>query len=674
MDKFRSKIEQVRAAVIDIKNQREASVYDKDTLPKIPPFPTYTLTPEVSDIFKDARAVTYKELNVYNPVGGDDHDETLQQPDNSTTVDHSYIDSFKNNLIFFSLYDFPEASLGHYDVINMTAPELNLYKVVSAELGFAYENMARLGYSIATLQKIKTAVSSIGLKRVKDAITMLKNAKESDPNNRSIAFILSQILYFRVQNGSSESLPEARSEAKRSCLYSENCDEHQLRQYRYIYVLQECNHSPKKAVNLMREFYLLNPESMTEGNGIGAHEGVHLKTWILLSTLSPELFTSFEIDSLFTITSMAPGGVCFYLNVMRSTVLQRLGNDNDVSIRKLMKIEEMLYMSHENYTSIISTIEQNYDGEGNLTPASKFIWTIEQRYTSLLLKAANIPKFDEIYLYTSLDAKRCSTEAYPNRAMAAQGLANVNYWQVWSIAITSAEGKGSSRTLPVKRMALHTEVFSKFDSMLTDLEVLEKELIPQEKWDIIKKYMPNYEYEVFPHVAAGADAFKSPTNPYYLNFYRAWVKDRPKGLLPSGIIRTYAERGHFIDAEEVVAAFEGISRVIVDEVHGLKSRAKEALVLCLKDTKSDQSEKAKDLLRQSHFNDYWWLYIIVIPLAALSFYVMSSSDDSGGSMITLLVIILFAGGLGFGLYSLAKSSDVDEGDDPTKDVENDKGL
>ena len=380
--------------------------------------------------------------------------------------------------------------------------------------------------------------------------------------------------------------------------------------------------------------------------------------------------TSFEIESLEKIATTAPGGAIFYLNVMRPQLRSRFESEKDIIIQKLFKLEILLARSYANYSDIVATIQQNYDDEGNLTPNSKYLWTLEHRYTSLLLKSYKIPAFDEVYLYTSLDAKRYSTEAYPNRAMAAMGLANVNYWQVWSIVITGVEGKGSSRTLPVKRMAAHTEIFCIFDKMLEALVEVEKEIIPDEKWKIIKKYMPKYEYNIFIHVAAGPDAFKVPSNPYYLNFYRAWVKVQPSESLPSEILKAYAEKGNFIDAEEVVAAFEGALRVMTDDVHGLKSRAKDALKACLGDKKNVASSKAKDLMREGHFNDYWWLYVIVLPLAALAFYVMSGSGGTG-SVIVLLVIILFAAGLGYAMYSISTG---DEGSELPLDDEDKQSL
>lgn len=667
MDKLRSKIQQAKSAIIDIKNQRAANVYENKASTSIPPFPNYAISESISEVFKEIKITTIKELNVYNPLIEESEEFTPNITVN-TSDNHSYLNAFVNSLQFYSMYDFPTSKLENFEEdIEMTVAELNLFKAVSAELDFANENMAKYNYSIATLQKLKTAVHSVGMKRIKDALTCLKSAKEDDPNNRSLAYVISQILYFKVQNGGSESLPEARAEAKKSCLYSDNCDAHQLRQYRYVYVLQECVHSPKRAIELMREFYLLNPESMTEGNGLGAHQGVHFKTWILLSTLNAELLTTFEIESLITISSMATSGVCFYLNIMRPVILKRLENEKDLSIQKLIKLEEMLNVSYENYKGIAATVEQGYDEEFNLTPSSEHLWTIEQRYTSLLLKATKFPEFDEVYLYTSLDAKRYSTEAYPNKAMAALGLANVNYWQVWSIAIADNEGKGASRTFPVNRMALHAEIYKKFDEILKDLEAYEESIIPPEKWELIEKYMPEYEYQIFPHVAVGPGAFLAPSNPYYLNFYRAWVKERPCGPLPSKILKEYAEKGHFIDVDEVIAAFEGAVRVIVDDVHGLKVRAKAALKLCLLDSDGHKSEKVKDMIRDGHFNDYWWLYFIALPLAVLTFYMVLGSGSGGGGFLTLLVIILIVGGIGYGLYIFNK-----EGEDSTSNDKNDK--
>jgi hypothetical protein len=512
------------------------------------------------------------------------------------------------------------------------------------------------------LNKMKQAVESIGVGHLNDALTVLRTAKKSAPNNRSLAFMLSQVYYYKAANGSNENLPEARTEAKKSTLYAEDVSSDQLMQYRYSYVVHESNHDPEKALNLIREFYLLNPESLTEGHGLGVHDGIHLKTWMLVSMMDSKFLTTYEIESILSITMTAATGVNFYLNVIRPQILTRLADHEDSVIAPLISVEKMLAQSYQNYAEIIDYIQKNFNAEGHLLPESVCLWTLENKYVNLLIKAAPLPTFDEIYLYTSLDAKRHSAEAYPNKAMAAMGLAGVNYWQIWSLAITAAEGRGGARTFPVKRIVPYAEIFRKFDRILESLKVYEKEIVPHEKWEIIEKYMPDYEYSIFTHIAAGPEAFQVPSNPYYLNFYRQWVTEKPKGPLPSKIIETYAENGNFIEPEEVIATFEGIMRVISDDVHGLKTRAKEALKFCLKKEKGKSADKVKDLLRENHFNDYWWLYVIVVPLAILAFFVVFGSGGSGSGILLLLVIIFAAAGFGYFVYKLANKKE-DDGED-----------
>ena len=666
VEKLKKQIERAKTALVDIKNQREAESYDAIEDFKFPPFPSYHVSDEISAVFKKVRDEVFQEKNIFTSAAKLEEAESeaiptaviTGEPPVAQPVDHNYVTDFEGQIQTFSIFEYPDEKIPEtVNVQEMEVAELNLFKVLYAELEYATENMAALGYSIAILNKMKTAVESIGQGRLNDALTVLRTAKKNAPNNRSLSFMLSQVYYFKVAHGASETLPEARAEAKKAALYSDEVDADQLRQYRYSYVLHESNYDEGKSLHLIREYYLLNPDSLTQGHGLGVHDSIHLKTWILLSMMNPSVLTNFEVESLLAITMTAATGVNFYLNVMRPQILSRLADKDDAIVAPLFKVEQMLAKSHQNYADTISLIQQSFDEQGELMPKSEHMWTLEHRYVSLLLKAAPLPNFDEIYLYTSLDAKRHSAEAYPNRAMAAMGLAKVNYWQVWSLAITAVEGKGGTRTLPVKRLAPYAEIFRKFDRMLKTLEEYEKEIIPDEKWQLIEKYMPDYEYSIFPHIAAGPEAFQVPSNPYYLNFYRQWVTSKPKGPLPSDIIKRFAESGHFIEPEEVVAAFEGIARVIADDVHGLKARAKEALKQCLKDDKGKGADRAKDILRETHFAEYWWLYVVVLPLAVIAFFIVFGSGGSLSGILMLLIIILVAGVVGYFIYSLANKDD-----------------
>lgn len=683
VEKLKKQIQLIKSSLVDIKNQREAEVYDKAQAFKFPPFPNYNISDEIAAVFKSVRDEVLAEKSIYSTASkleaaeeGSEHTGPIVSDDalNVPHVEHSYVTDFVGHIDTFSIFEYPNEKLpSQFKFEDMSQADINLFKVLYGELEYATENMAALGYNIAVINKMKTAVESLGFGRTNDALTVLRTAKKNAPNNRSISFMLSQIYYYKVAHGSNEMLPEARGEAKKASLYSEEVNKAQLNQYRYSYVMHESNYDQSKSLNLIRDYYLLNPESLTEGRGLGVHDGIHLKTWVLLSTMDPGLLTSYEVESILSITLTAATGVNFYLNVIRPQILMRLSDKDDAVVKPLYKIEEMLAKSYQHYAEIVDTIQQNFDAHGNLMPQSEYVWTLEHRYVNLLLKAAPIPRFDEIYLYTSLDAKRHSAEAYPNRAMAAMGLSNVNYWQVWSLAITAVEGKGGARTLPVKRLIPYAEIYRKFDRLLEALQEYEKEVVPDEKWELIEKYMPDYEYSVFPLVAAGPDAFQTPSNPYYLNFYRQWVTHKPKGPLPSELIKTYADNGHFIDPDEVIAAFEGIARVISDDVHGLKTRAKEALKQCLKDKKNASADKAKDMLRDSHFKDYWWLYAIVLPLSVLTFFIVFGSGGSSSGLMMLILIVLGAGGLGYMIYNYASKLEgddaLDEDESETKEKE-----
>lgn len=690
-DQLKKQIQQAQTAVVDVHNQLAASVYEQKVAFDFPPYPTYATTETIDGVFKSVKDEVLYEKSIYTPKAEPEVENESGQPQQPQQkqnvfgqgqnkaeekplmqdmfkpkkVDHGYATDFLSQINTYSIFKYSMEKLPNkFDPYSLKEAERNLVGVLYTELDYATENMASLGYSLAAVNKMKSVVESIAVGRLSDALTVLRTAKKNFPNNRSLAFMVSQVYFYKVAQGASELLPEARSEAKKASLYAEEVNKDQLMQYRYAYVLHESNYDQARAMHLIREYYLLNPESLTESRGLGVHDGVHLKTWVLVSMMDPSHLTNYEVESIATIAKTGISGVNFYLNIIRPFVLPRLSDKDDAVVAPLKDIELMIAKSYHKYNQLVQEIQQNYNEEMDLQPASQYIWTLENRYLSQLLKAAPLPKFDEIYLYTSLDAKRHSEDVYPNKAMPAMGLPKVNYWRVWSLAITAEEGKGSNRTLPVQNIVPHAEIYRQFDRMLETLTAFEKEVIPDEKWEVIQPYMPDYEYGIFIHIAAGADAFQVPDNPYYLNFYRSWVTHKPRGPLPSQLILQMAENGHFISPHEVVAAFQGVYRVMTDEVHGLKARAKAALKACLKDSESKNAARAKDILRDGHFNEYWWLYVIVLPLAVLAFFVIFGSGGSSSGVLMLLAIVLGACVFGYVVYSFAiKGGDEEGGDD-----------
>lgn len=525
--------------------------------------------------------------------------------------------------------------------------EYNLYQIFAREMKFIEDNQQYLAYSVATVTRLKKALDAVSDGRIADAITIVRDAKRDDPHNNTLAFVLSQLCYYRSRNGMTEFLPEARNEGKKSCHFSDDANQYMLRLYRYAYVINEFSFDKEKSLELMRNFYLLNPEAMTEKDGILAHNGIHAKAWLLLSRIDDSLWNKFEHESLKTLATSAPGGAIFYFNFFHKIFKNKFTEGMTPELEAYKKVEERLAITKQKYRALTDAIKDSFTKEGKLKDAPARYWTLQHRYITTFLNAVEAPNLDQILMHCSLDARKYARNCYQNEALKTQGLAGTNYWQAWGMSINADPAMSSKSIIPAAAVSLAIPIMKAMDELVNLLKEHEESVIDSDKWEIIKPYMPDYQYHAFIHVGAGPKAFRSPEDPYYLPLFRKWSSQPPEHPMPSIIMHKHGTKGAFTSLDEAVAAFEGIARIIDDPIHGLKSRAKAALKVLVEDKERHQQETkliARRMLMKSHFNDFWWLYFIILPIAIITFLVMVSSGSTAAAFNNLAIMLLFVAG------------------------------
>ena len=278
--------------------------------------------------------------------------------------------------------------------------EYNLQQIFARELQFVEENQQYLAYSVATVTRIKKAVDAITDGRIADGITIIRDAKRDDPHNNTLSFLLSQLCYYRSRNGMTEFLPEARNEAKKSCHAAEDANMYMLRLYRYSYVVNEFLFDKPRAIEIMRNYYLLNPEAMLEKDGILTHNGFHLKCWLLLTQIPESSWTDFEYKSLAKVVSSAPAGIFIYINYFKPMFAERLKEDPPENLQPFVELEQRIRQAKANYDAVYNAIQTNFEKTGKLKNEPKYMWTLEHRYLRTFLGAVQPPSFAEVMMHS----------------------------------------------------------------------------------------------------------------------------------------------------------------------------------------------------------------------------------------------------------------------------------
>lgn len=631
---------EARTAVRVAKSSLDSPAGDTLNIPKT----AYSLLPEVEKAFEDIKKSVEQDISRYLPGQKTTGDErynfaALTSPkDNIATGKDTKFSSFLINKLQKALHrPLESADIINQEQFEKLAPaERYLYMLIAKEIDCIE--------SISLNQKMKKVLNSVGNKRIEEAIILTKNSRKDDPRNHSVSFVLSQLLYYKSSNGHTECLPEARDEAKKACAYSEKVDEQRLLRYRYHSIATERNFSPEKCVEIMRAYYMTNPESLSGRDGIAANSFYNLRCWIILSTVPTSLWSTFEIESLAEIVIKAIGGSLIYIYYLRRAVLIELDAGNDLFTNHFQDLERLLGIFYVNYQHMKSAIDSDFDDQFIIKGSGPYPWITAHRYMKKFLAVAPLPSSDEILMHMSLDGHACEKNAYPEGNMLKIGLIHSDYWRSWASVLSPVTAINQGATIPYQRLTAVKGLFAIYTKLLSLLEKLEQEVLTEENWAEIESLMPLYAYENLLEIGHGnpsTQLLRTKEDAPFLAYYREWRKETRPSALPSEMIKQQAKNGAFINFKEVHAFFEGVVKVFASTQYNLKKHTQNARAAY------DAKYNAKSGIDFSkHLKGTWWLYFGVLPLLGIGVLALASSGDPIAAMKTMAAIlggiILFA--------------------------------
>jgi hypothetical protein len=639
---FEASLREARLAIKSAKGDKEPNLEDAVRPPK-----SYTLLPEVAAAFEKVKNSVLEDISRYSMTSTKEAESPLTASINSENDETAEPNLEQlgeqlpetqgrfSDMLVNKLETAMHKPVHSRDIVNqeqlenLDAAEKYLYMVIAKEADGIE--------SISFTKKLKKILFSIGEKRIEEAIILARNLKKDDPHNNTVFFILSQILYFKACRSNAACLPEAREEAKKACTYVENFDEGKLLRYRYHCIATERIFSPERTVDIMRSYYMTNPESLTGKGGISANHFYNLRCWIILSTIPTKLWHKFEVESLEEITEKAIGGALIYIYYLRGAVLTEIDAGNEMFKSKFAETEDLLANFYHNYSRIKNTVDTCFNSKFVLKDTEPYLWTALHRCVQYLLAVAPMPSSDEVLMHCSLDARSCEADAYPENNMLKIGLEHTDYWKSWALALTPFSSTQKKELIPINRLADMQNLFKIYTDMLTQLENLEREALKDEDWDLIIEYMPMYAFENLLEIGYGGtntQLLQTKEDKPFVPYYKEWRKKTLPSPLPSDMIKQHAKNGAFINFKEVHTLFEGIYRVFASAPYNLRKHIEDAKIAY----NAVHNIRARKPIGK-HISELWWFYFLIMPIAIITFLVLVSSSNPAHSLKILTTII-----------------------------------
>ena len=451
-----------------------------------------------------------------------------------------------------------------------------LLRMMQREVARMGEHLGDYGPTgLGALQKMRKAEAYLLEGNISGAWRLLKAAKASAPHNNTLSYLLSQIQYYQACHGQTDQLPDARSEASKSGAMTDTISSTILQVYRYDAIIAECGFSEKRAMEWVREFYLLDSEQLTGPGGLANNNAIPFKTWILLSTTPVSGWGDYEFNALASLVTDTIGGAAFYLHLLRGKVLLE-ANNRSIFPPGVEDIESMLADAYATYLDFMATFHK-WDEH-----VPRVSWSVRNRFLLDFKQVSRIPTFDEILLNIALSGRAYEHKSLPVNEFIDRGYEKENYWRLWAIVL-APKYDGASRVvnlLPAHEISIELELYSQFDGLLDALHQEEQRLIDQTTFDRTEPYMSMLTMDHL--LAAGTQNSNPrrqfmPTTPPFNNYYHTWSSMAGKAIFPSKLIREISMNGGFASTQEVVAAFQGAFMLINDPNYGLEAQQKNAL-------------------------------------------------------------------------------------------------
>lgn len=475
--------------------------------------------------------------------------------------------------------------------------------------------------NVVLIQKISKVQEKIRTEKINEASVLMSRFYNENKNDITLGYLYSEILFAKAGLGNQKSLSKARNIANTVCFLTDRSDDALVSYYRYLYVCREFCYDKDRALQLLRDFVLLDPEKMLSSNALVKRNGFYLKCLLLFLRFDIKNWNPYEIESMQTICLKSVAGGVIYLSFLRNELVRHL---DSVRYGGFLNIEHHLYNIKVAHEKIVQKIQTSFTRKGLPKTSVGNISTVGQKYLQNFLLAAKIPTFSDYITNTSLLGVQYIESTKNDKYLSSLGMGDHSLWRAWISKITSETSLQRADIIPVEQVLKESKILSKYENLINRAHDYEMEIYKKEEYDkvrellseitsagIIKVILGENKYSVFDYGSPW-----SALKEYYNN-----LRLSNTGMhcqLATELLQEKGKLGLFWNLEELQMMLEAVNLVIDNKTLGLKARLDNILEM-----KDEQSVDDQYMTLSEHLEMYWWVYILMLSLLIFLFNMIS---------------------------------------------------
>jgi len=536
---------------------------------------------------------------------GNYEDKYFNAPDLDLLFDHVFLESYHMLTPSEELLALDECHHSVEDLDRIFQYETNRVKLSKTSV-----NNAML------LQKVAKVHDKIKQNKVNEASVLISRFYNENKQDILLGYLYSEILYAKTALGNPKSLSKARSVSNTVCFLTDKSDEELISYYRYIYVCREFNNDKDRALQLFRDFVLINEDKIISSSLLTQRRGFYLKCLLLFLKFETSSWNSYEIETMAAFSHKSLSGGSFYVEFIRKNVLRHI---DSVRFHKFLQVEIDLYNLKKSHAKLIGKIKDNFAKSGLPKNGSQTLHTVGQKYLQKFFLIAKLPTFSDYLTNVSISGVHYLENTENDKHLAANGMSEHSFWRSWVSKITSEPSLQRSDIIPIEQVLSETKLLVKYDSLIKKFNNYELEIFNKEEFLEVRDLLGDIGSKGVVAVILGENKYSvfdygqpwTGIRDYYLSLK---LSHQYNCKLASELLQQKGKDGVVWNLEEIQLMLDSINLIIDNKRLGLKARLETII-----EKKEEESVDDQYMSISEHIEIYWWLYVVLVSLLILFF-------------------------------------------------------